>query len=212
MLKYIVGTALFTLLLCSYSFAQNSMSRYNKDYHLIFIDLSQSKDRQSLTREVSELIDSIKESKDDFLLYLSNGDHPEMIGTAVGSTDIRDILSSLQTLNTSTPKADFDRDSILNMWGRNDLIGYDIENSASLNYNNIHLHYFISSVFFDLSENEIIYRMLLIKDLTKAHIIDPKRININIYFDGREADYFRECKERINTENFYGYEYGFNSY
>jgi hypothetical protein len=184
----------------------------NKNYHLIYLDISHSKNRQELTAKLLSLLDDIIKKDDVFLLYLSNGYRPEIINS-LGSQkqETERITSLLQTLNTSPPILRFDKDSILNIWDKNDIVTYNKDGKVSINFRTLNFHYFISSDLFKLEEDELIERFLLVKDLTKRYF-DTHKIIIELVYDKDGSEPFIYRKDQLTRINNTGYRYLFTSY
>jgi len=184
----------------------------NKNYHLIYLDISRTADRKDLTVKLLGLLDDIIKKNDDFLLFLSNGYKPEILSSgSMQKLQSDNILSLLQTMNTSSPFLMFDKDSILNIWDKNDIIYYSKEGDVKLNYRSLYFHYFVSSDLFKLDEYELIDHFLLVKDLTKKHI-DSKRIIIELFYSKDDSTPFLNRKTQIENRNTTGYSYLFTSY
>lgn len=191
---------------------QTNYEKNNKSYHLVYIDVSRSKERKDLTDRLIKLIDEIRTGKDDFLIYLSNGYKPEILHSHdIQNIHIQNLASSLQTLNTSSPVIMFDKDTILSIWDKNDIISIKNNGNLELKYKSIYLHFFISSELFRIQEIELIDRFLLIKNLTKKHI-DPTKINIDLLFGRNDSEAFIERKNQLAKNNWTGYNYSFTPY
>jgi hypothetical protein len=204
---FIVG-----LLTANIEAARTSPAENNKSYHLIYLDISRSTDRKNLTVKLLDLLDDIIKRNDDFLLYLSNGYKPEVLNSGSGQKLHTDnIVSLLQTLNTSPPILKFDIDSILNIWDKNDIIIYGKDGKVNLNYKSVNFHYFISSDMYKLDEDELIDQFLLVKDLTKKNV-DAQRIIIELLFSKDDSRPFIERKNQLTNSNFTEYKYLFTSY
>jgi hypothetical protein len=191
---------------------QQNSEKNDKSYHLIYIDISRTKERKDLTDRLISLINEIRVSGDDFLVYLSNGYKPEILySQEIQDNQIENLASILQTLNTSSPILMFDKDSLLSIWDENDIIGIDDRGTLELLYKSVNFRFFISSELFKVQENELIDRFLLIKNLTKKHI-DPKRINIDILFSKNDSEAFVEREHQLAEKNWTGYNYLFTQY
>lgn len=187
-------------------------SGHASDYHLIYLDICQSKERKNLTNKVLDLLNVINGKKDEYLLYISNGYKPVLINSlSQKDGQIEDLVQFLQTMNTSYPLLMFDKDSILNIWDKKDIISLDRSGEISLLYKNIYFHYFVSSELFRTEEKELIDNFLMIKDLTRNYI-DTKRIKVEVFHNKDDVAFFLERRKELAKSNFTGYEYTFSSY
>jgi hypothetical protein len=187
-------------------------SLYNKDYHLIYVDISKTNERQNLTVKIVALLDEINSREDAFLLYLSNGYKPEIISSQNNLKQQKEnLVSALQVLNTGSPIISFDKDSIMNIWDKNDIIEISADGKIRLRYKSIYIHYFISSDLLKLEEEEIVDRFLLVKDLTKNYI-DPYKICVEFLFQKGDSEGFLQRKQQLDKSNKTGYKYLFTSY
>jgi len=193
-------------------FPQKIMDRTNKNYHLIYLDISHTKDRKDLTHKMVTLISEIRKTRDDFHIFLSNGYRPEIIySQEIENTQIENLASLLQTLNTSSPILMFDKDTILNIWDRNDIVTLNKQGQVELLYESVYFHFMVSSELLKVQEVELIDRFLLVKNLTKKHI-DPKRIIIDLIYSRNDAEAFLERKNQLADFNWTGYNYSFTQY
>ena len=203
--------SLVCILNINIALSKSSTAENDKCYHLIYLDISRSVDRKNLTDKLLSLLDEILKKNDDFLLYLSNGYKPEIISSSTSQKrQIDKIVSLLQTLNIDPPILMFDKDSILNIWDKNDVVNYSKDGKVNLNYNFLYFHYFVSSDLFKL-DDELIDRFLLMKDLTKKHI-DTKKIIIELLFNKNDSVPFMDRKTHLENINNTGYKYLFTSY
>lgn len=210
--KFLIALILSYCVFPDLAFCTDKISTGNKDYHLIYIDISRCQDRQNFTYDLRQLLDSILLRKDDFLIFLSNGYQPEILSSDKYDKQQKDnLISLLQTLNTSPPVLRFDKDTIFKIWDIHDIKNVTIDNQTILLYKNICFHYFISADFLKLEETEIVDWFLLIKDLTKKHI-DTRRIIIDFHFSAKESEVFLARKSQLDENNQSGYKYIFNSY
>ena len=146
------------------------------------------------------------------MIYLSNGYKPEILHSHdIQNIHVQNLASSLQTLNTSSPVIMFDKDTILSIWDKNDIISIKNNGNLELKYKSVYLHFFISSELFRIQEIELIDRFLLIKNLTKKHI-DPTKINIDLLFGRNDSEAFIERKNQLAKNNWTGYNYSFTPY
>ena len=117
---------LTTIVITTPGLSKVTQSAINKNYHLIYLDISHSKNRQKLTAKLLNLLDDIIKQDDVFLLYLSNGYRPDVINSRSSQKkETERFASLLQTLNTSPPILSFDKDSILNIWDKNYIVTYN---------------------------------------------------------------------------------------
>jgi len=73
------------------------------------------------------------------------------------------------------------------------------------------MHYYVSSNLFGLDEEELVNRLLLVKDVTRKHI-DPKRVIIEFHYRSDDAKKFLERQDQLSKSNPSGYKYVFTSY
>jgi hypothetical protein len=212
MTRNLIVYALLLILNSTISVSKAIQAENIKSYHFIYLDISLSTDRKNLTDKLLELLDNISKRNDDYLLYLSNGYKPEILSSGNSQKrQIDKIVSLLQTLNSSPPILMFDKDSILNIWDKNDIVNYSKDGEVKLNYKNLYFHYFVSSELFKLDEDELIDRFLLVKDLTKKHI-DTKKIIIEILYSKVGSGLFVDRETQLKNSNNTGYKYLFTSY
>lgn len=212
MIRELTFFILFILYALDIALPQSYIDRTSKSYHLVFLDISRTKERNNLTDKMVSLINEIRNSKDDFLIYLSNGYKPEILySQTIDNKQIENMASLLQTLNTSSPILMFDKDTILNIWDKNDIITVNDEGKVELLYKSVYFHFFLSSELFRVQEIELIDRFLLIKNLTRKHI-DAKRIIIDLLFSSKDSEAFLERKNQLIKNNRTGYNYSFNQY
>jgi hypothetical protein len=212
-----INRSLTIIILCMVFFTQSAIckkgsNKGSKNYHLIYIDISRCQDRQNFTYSLTKLLDSILLRQDDFLLYLSNGYQPEIVSSERYQKQQKDnLISLMQTLNTSPPVVRFDKDSIFRLWDIQNIKDVTPDNKTILLYKNICFHYFVSSDFFKLEEIEIVDRFLLVMDLTKIHI-EPGNITIHAHFSKKDSEVFIEREAELEKYNFTDYNYIFSSY
>ncbi|MBN1182527.1 MAG: hypothetical protein JXB49_09595 [Bacteroidales bacterium] len=191
---------------------QDYSEKNDRSYHLIYLDISRTKERKDLTDKLISLINEVRISRDDFLVYLSNGYKPVILSSQeIQNNQIENLTSILQTLNTSSPMLMFDKDTILNIWDRNDIISVNDLGKIELRYKSVYFHFFISSELFKVQEDELIDKFLLIKNLTKKHI-DANRIIIDLLFSRNDSESFLERKNQLARNNWTGYNYSFTQY
>ena len=121
------------------------------------------------------------------------------------------IIEFLQFSNPSPPLVRFDKDSILKIWDSFDIKEIAPDNKTYLKYNNLFMHYYVSSNLFGLDEEELVNRLLLVKDVTRKHI-DPKRVIIEFHYRSDDAKKFLERQDQLSKSNPSGYKYVFTSY
>lgn len=212
MIQKLFITILILILNINISLSDPILTENNINYHFIYLDISRSSDRKDLTVKLLSLIDDIINKNDDFLLFLSNGYKPEILSSgSMQKLQSNKIISLLQTMNTSSPFLMFDKDSILNIWDKKDIIYYSKGGDVKLNYKSLYFHYFVSSDLFKLDEYELIDHFLLVKDLTKKHI-DTKRIIIELLYSKDDSTTFLDRETQIEKRNTTGYSYLFTSY
>jgi len=191
---------------------QNYVEKNDKSYHLLYLDISRTKERKDLTNKLINLINEIRNSNDDYLVYLSNGYKPEILYSQdIQNDKLENLASLLQTLNTSSAMLMFDKDTILKIWDRNDIITINHLGKLELKYKNVFFHFFIPSELFKVQEDELINRFLLVKNLTKKHI-DTKRVIIDLLFRKNDSEAFLERKNQLANNNWTGYNYSFTQY
>lgn len=183
------------------------------NYHLIYLDISENRNRQNLTTATLGLLDDVLQSGDVFHLFFSNGHLPEIFQSGKNFTakDRDRLVELLQHAIPSPPNINFDKDNLLNIWDSTDIKGITADNRTLLLYERLYLHYFISSGLFRLQEEELVDRLLLVKDLTRKHI-DPGKIYIKFYFDNEFKESFLRRQKQIFESNPAGYNYEFISY
>lgn len=212
MLRNLSACILVILSTLDMVFPQKIMDRTNKNYHLIYLDISHTKDRKDLTHKMVTLISEIRKTRDDFHIFLSNGYKPEIIySQVIDNKRIEELASLLQTLNTSSPILMFDKDTILDIWDRNDIITVNKQGKIELLYESVFFHFLISSDLLKVQEVELIDRFLLVKNLTRRHI-DPERIIIDLIFSRNDSEAFIERKKQLEDNNWTGYQYLFTQY
>lgn len=203
---------LIVLLDVNTAFPKPDSGKNERSYHLIYIDISRTKERKDLTDKIISLISEVRSNNDDFLVYLSNGYKPEILYSQdIKNGEIENLASLLQTLNTSSAILMFDKDTILNIWDRNDIVAINDLGKVELLYKSIYFHFFLSPELLKIQENELVDRFLLIKNITKKHI-DPHRIFIDFLYNSNEFEAFLERKNQLAKNNWTGYNYMFTQY
>mgnify|MGYP006911567092 CR=1 FL=1 len=214
-IKMVHKLAICTLivLLCgNTSFSQPDSEKNERSYHLLYIDISRTKERKDLTDKLISLINELRSNNDDFMVYLSNGYKPEILySQEIKNSQIENLASLLQTLNTSSAMLMFDKDTILNIWDRNDILIIRDLGKVELLYKSIYYHLFLSPELLKIQETELVDRFLLIKNLTGKHI-DPHKIIIDFVFNSNDSEAFIERKNQLAKSNWTGYNYLFTQY
>lgn len=212
MLRDLSACILVILSTLDIALPQTFMDKTNRNYHLVYLDISRTMERKDLTHKMVTLINEIKNNKDDFHIFLSNGYKPEIIySQVIDNKRIEELASLLQTLNTSSPILMFDKDTILDIWDRNDIITVNKQGKIELLYESVFFHFLISSDLLKVQEVELIDRFLLVKNLTRRHI-DPERIIIDLIFSRNDSEAFIERKKQLEDNNWTGYQYLFTQY
>ena len=203
----------FVLLYSTVLFSQTGREEDMKNYHFIYLDISDNKNRASLTNSIIELLEKIARDDDFFIMYASNGYLPKVFKAShdFNMKERDNIIEFLQFSNPSPPLVRFDKDSILKIWDSFDIKEIAPDNKTYLKYNNLFMHYYVSSNLFGLDEEELVNRLLLVKDVTRKHI-DTKRVIIEFHYRSDDAKKFLERQNQLSKSNPSGYKYVFTSY
>ena len=201
------------LLNCELTMSQTRKDVSLTNYHFIYLDISHNKHRESLTNSIIGLLERITKDNDFFIVYASNGYLPKVFKASHDFTmkDRVDLIEFLQFSNPSPPLVKFDTDSILKIWDTADIKRVASDGKTYLESSNLFLHYFVSSDLFGLDEEELVNRLLLVKDITRKHI-DPKRVIIEFHYRSDDAKMFLERQDQLSKSNPSGYQYVFTSY
>lgn len=180
---------------------------FQKEFHLVYVELSNNNNRMGITYKLRTLYDELLFKKDDFATFLSNSDRGQFY---ISDEYINDLFLQIRDMNISLPNAEFDLRKIVEYWNNNDIVSQDSADITSLDYKNLVIHYFISPSFYDLSSDQISFKLLNVMNLNESNH-NAGQVQLKFYFNRDDVDNFFEqaISDRENRwdQNPYGYKY-----
>lgn len=143
------------------------------EFNLIYVDVSQVSDKLLLYDKLEQLLQTIEDQEDRYLLYISNSNNPYIART---SEDYSDLLNSISIINPDIPSGNIDKRLMIQYLEKEDLV----PERAFTNF-----HFFLSSYSYALSTE------VIVGDLLKHFGPAEKHIKKSIYVDKRPMSMVR---------------------
>ena len=160
-----------------------------------------------ITYRLRTLYDELLFKGDDFLTYLSNSDRGLFYRA---DEDINNLFLQIRDMNISLPNAEYDLRRIVQQWNETDIASQDTSNVTHLDYKNLVIHYFISPSFYNLSSDQITFKLLNVMNLNKVNG-NSGQVQLRFYFNRDDVDRIFEetIKEKVDQwdKKPYGYTY-----
>lgn len=134
-------------------------------YHLVYIDISEATNRNLFRKPVLSMVRGYNSAKEGYMVYLSNGQSPNI---AENASDFRIILRNISQIFPDLPKAGVDRQALLDR-----MKGKDLFPERQI----VNLHFFLSRTLYETSREQ------LINQLTAAYPQGRENIRIFIHTD-----------------------------
>lgn len=164
--------------------AQNKNTK-NKTFHLVYIETSKTRNKIGTAEAVSKLVKEFKTSQDSFLIFISNRDKTELINDP---SKINYISRLINNQNIAPPSARVDREKILSYLDLHDIVYQTKDNRMHLKYRFLKIHIFQSNTFMNLFADQLIYRLLKIKNISKSDGNNSK-VKLKFYLDKSSRDF-----------------------
>lgn len=171
------------------------------DYHLVYIELSDNNNRMGLVNQLNNLYNSFTEEGDHFISYISNARKGELIE---GSKRIEELFYMIRDMNTTHPDLDYDLRKITEYWNTNDITWLDNDGITHHIYRELHVHYFVSPSFYDLSGEYFSSKLLGVNNINELNA-NTGSVHQYFYFNKNDADdefmSYIERKQRQGLKN-----------
>lgn len=155
-----------------------------RDYHLVYIELSDNNNRMGLVNNLNNLYNSFTEKDDCFISYISNALNGQFF---VGSNRIEELFYLIRDLNTSLPDVDHDLRKITGYWNEEDITWLDKDGITNHIYRSLNIHYFVSPSFYDLSGEYFASKILGVNNINELNG-NTGPVKEYFYFNKNDAD------------------------
>lgn len=177
-------TILFMTNPVSYAISAQEARTVEHDYHLVYIELSDNNNRMGLVNELNRLYNSFTEKGDQFISFISNAENGQLFES---TNRIEELFFLIRDLNTSLPDVDHDLREITDHWNEHDITRLDENGITHHIYESLHIHYFVSPSFYDLSGEYFASKLLGVNNINDLNG-NTGRVQQLFYFNANDSD------------------------
>ena len=143
-----------------------SLHTRGKDYHLVYVELSDNNNRMGLINDLNTTIQKCINRGDDVVCYLSNSENGKFF---TGSEQIDELYFIIGDVNISIPDIEYDLERIISFWNENDVTTLDQDGVTHIMYDKLYIHYYVSPSFYNLSGKDFAFKLLAINNINEIN-------------------------------------------